>query len=133
MAYLDDVRTERRQWAAEERQAHQAHQDSVQQPDSTTTPATSHVRTQARWILAIGLPCLIPPATPIGVFLVVVGGLLLLFSPVMAKAENAAHQATVAEVKQGTGNGCGAVLWTCLVVSVIVIGVVLAALGAAQG
>ena len=61
MAYFDDVKAERQQWAAEERQARQ---------DSTTTPATSTVRTQAGWILAIGIPCLFPPATPLGVFLV---------------------------------------------------------------
>ena len=122
MAYLDDVRAERAQWAAEE----------SYQPKAAP-PATATVRTQARWMIAIGLPCLFPPATPFGVFLVLVGGLLLMFSPAIAKAENTAHQHTVAEVKQGTGNGCGGVLWACLVVSVIVIGIVLLALAAAQG
>lgn len=119
MAYLDDVRAERAQWASEEQ--------------AETTPATATVRTQAGWLIAIGVPCLIPPATPFGVFLVTVGGLLLLCSPAIAKAETAAHQNTVAEVKQGNGNGCGGVLWACLVATVIVAGVVIVALGAAQG
>src|SRR5438046_585303 len=128
MSYLDDVSAQRRAWAAEE-----AHQDSAQQPSSTTTPATRQVRTQASWLLAIGIPCLIPPATPFGVFLVIVGAGLLLFSPAMAQAEQAAHQATVAQVSQGTGNGCGAVVCACVVATVIVFGLVLVALAAAQG
>jgi len=89
MAYLDDVRAERRQWAlADRNQATQTHQASTQQPSRTPTPATRQVRSQAGWMCVIGLVGCLTPAAPIGLFLLIVGaGLLLLAASAKRRAK----------------------------------------------
>lgn len=84
--------------------------------------ATGFMRDWAAAIFWLGVIGLVPPFTPGGVILIVVGGVFWALCPVVQLNENA----TMAETKR-TGNGCGPFLVTCAVM--ICVGVIVLALG----
>lgn len=55
---------------------------------------TSWVRGMAKLVIGLSLPALLPPVTAFGVAALIFGGLLLAFSPTMARAEDHCYQET---------------------------------------
>ena len=83
--------------------------------------ATNSVRGKATACIVIGaVVCVF--SRPLGVLLMVLGVLLWLFSPVLEVAEITAYEEASAQVSEGTGTGCGAVVWACFIAAVVTVG-----------
>jgi len=93
------------------------YQDATQARQTTTAnvSASGMLRDWSVILFVLGCFCLIPPATPIGIVMMIFGGALWVLCPVAKVNE----QAMIAETER-TGNGCGAFL-VALIMGVVVI------------
>ena len=93
------------------------YQDATQARQTVTVndSASGMLRDWSVMLFVLGCFGLIPPATPIGVVMMIFGGALWVLCPVAKVNE----QAMIAETER-TGNGCGAFL-VALIMGVVVI------------
>lgn len=84
--------------------------------DEDEYTAVDDLRHRGGAFVALGIICLIPPITAIGVVMIIFGGVQLLLSPVV----QVNHDQMIAETER-TGNGCGWFVITAIVGVVIIL------------
>jgi hypothetical protein len=94
--------------------------EHIEATSNNEQTATDDARGLAGTMVVFGLLGLIPPFTPLGIGLIIIGGIVLALSPVAEAAEQQMVETTTRQVAEGSGNGCGSFLVACLVVIAIV-------------
>lgn len=121
MAYFDDVIAQRRADKA---------QEQAQESDFEPT-ATSGVRFKAVGIIVIGVLVCFSPFFPIGIAFITMGLLWLAACPTLAHVEEQANVEQKRQMADGSGAGCLANIWACIVMAglLTIAGLIAMALG----